>query len=223
MRLVALLLVVLASLSSGSGLTAGGQRDADEDAALAHVRRLAENGDRLAQFTLAEVLYFGSPSTAEAVTWYRKAAAQEFPAAEFRLGQLFEFGFGVDPDMRQALTWYLTAARHGDAAGARAAGDILLKGRGVEADPLQAVSWLRRGAEGDDLRAQVQLGQLYLDGVSVPRDYIAAYVWFHTAASQTPLVDNYKALVELRNIAAARMRPEELAEAEKRAAARLGR
>jgi len=46
---------------------------------------------------------------------------------------------------------------------------------------------------------------------------VSAYVWFDIAAAQTPLVDNQKALLELRNIAAARMQPESLAEAERRA------
>jgi TPR repeat protein len=44
----------------------------------------------------------------------------------------------------------------------------------------------------------------------VPRDYVRAYVWFDRAAAQTPLEDNRKALIELRDIAAVRMSPGEL-------------
>lgn len=87
------------------------------------------------------------------------------------------------------------------------------------ANPAEAVRWYQRAAEGDDLRAQYQLGQMYLDGTGVMRDYVSAYVWFDIAAGQTPLVDNQKALLELRNIAAARMAPDQIAEAGRRAKA----
>jgi hypothetical protein len=60
---------------------------------------------------------------------------------------------------------------------------------------------------------------MYFTGTGVTRDYAAAYLWFSVAAGQTPLVDNEKALLELRNIAAARMAPEEVAAAARRVAA----
>jgi TPR repeat protein len=82
-----------------------------------------------------------------------------------------------------------------------------------------AVAWYRRAADGDDLRAQYQLGQIYFDGTGVTRDYVSAYVWFDVAARQTPLVDNQKAILELRNIAAARMTPEQVEDAARRAKA----
>jgi hypothetical protein len=50
----------------------------------------------------------------------------------------------------------------------------------------------------------------------VTRDYVSAYVWFALAASQAPLEDNRKQLIELRNIAAARLTPENVAEAARR-------
>jgi hypothetical protein len=48
---------------------------------------------------------------------------------------------------------------------------------------------------------------------------VTAYLWFTIAAGQTPLKDNRMQLVELANIAAARMTPEQLAEAQRRVAA----
>ena len=83
----------------------------------------------------------------------------------------------------------------------------------------EAVRWYRQAADGDDLRAQYQLGQAYFDGSGVARDYVSAYLWFTIAAGQTPLIDNRKQLIELRNIAAARMTPEQEADAKRRVAA----
>jgi TPR repeat protein len=186
----------------------------DVERALAAVRRKATTGDVIAQFTLGSMLYYGSPDMAQAIDWFRRAAAQGFSPAEFQMGQLFDFGFGVPQDDGQALTWYRMAAVHGSAGGARTVGEFYRRGRSVNADAAEAMRWYRQAADADDLRGQYELGQLYFDA----RDYVSAYVWFAIAAGQTPLVDNRKQLVELRNIAAARMTPEQLAEAERRTA-----
>ena len=124
----------------------------------------------------------------------------------------------VKPSDTDALTWYRRAAEHGNAPAQRAIADFYKKGRAVATDAAEAARWYRRAADGDDLRAQYQLGQLYFDGVGVARDYASAYVWFTLAAHQTPLEDNRKGLIELRNIAAARMTPAAVAAAARRVA-----
>ena len=187
--------------------------------ALAEVRERATSGDVVAQFSLGSILYYGADDTAQAIEWFRKAAAQQYSPAEFQIGQLYDFGFGVVQSDGEALSWYRRAAEHGHAAAERAVGDFYQKGRGVTADATEALRWYRRAADADDIRAQYQLGQLYFDGTGVQRDYAAAYLWFSLAATQAPLVDNRKGLLELRNIAAARLTPEEVAEAARRVAA----
>ena len=182
------------------------------------VRARAGAGDPVAQFSLGAFLYYGSAQTAEGVEWIRKAALQRFAPAEYHLGQVHEFGFGVQQDDRLALEWYRKAADDGSAQAQRAVGEFHLKGRGVRADAAEAARWFRRAADGDDLRAQYQLGQMYFDGTGVSRDYESAYVWFALAAGQTPLEDNRKGLLELRNIAAARMPPAAVAAAQRRVA-----
>ena len=187
--------------------------------ALDLVRAQAEAGDPVAQFSLGSYLYYGSPRTAEGNEWIRKAALQRLAPAQYHLGQIHEFGFGVSQDDRLALEWYRKAAAAGSAPAERALGEFHLKGRGVAVDAAAAARWFRRAAGRDDLRAQYQLGQMYFDGTGVPRDYQSAYVWFALAAGQTPLEDNRKGLLELRNIAAARMTPAGVAAAKRRVAA----
>jgi TPR repeat protein len=182
-------------------------------------RARAAAGDTVAQFSLGAMLYYGGVETAQGIEWIRKAAAQEYAPAEFQMGQLYDFGFGVTAREREALAWYRKAAEHGSAPGQRAVGDFYQKGRGVPADAAEAARWFRRAADGDDVRAQYQLGQMFFDGNGVPRDYGSAYVWFALAAGQTPLDDNRKGLIELRNIAAARMTPAAVAAAKRRVAA----
>ena len=194
-------------------------RDSSVARALTAVRERAAAGDPIAQFSLGAFLYYGSTQTAEGNEWIRKAALQRVAPAEYHLGQVYEFGFGVQQEDRLALEWYRKAADDGSVPARRAIGEFYLKGRGVRADAAEAARWFRRAADGDDLRAQYQLGQQYFDGIGVPRDYESAYVWFTLAAGQTPLDDNRKGLLELRNIAAARMTPAAVAAAKRRVAA----
>ena len=195
------------------------QVDGDVERALAAARARAAAGDAVAQFSLGALLYYGGSDLAEAVDWLQKAAAQGQPDAEFHVGQLFDFGFGVVQDERLALEWYRKAADHGSAAAQRAVGDFYRTGRGTSADAAAAARWYRLGADGDDIRAQFQLGQMYFTGTGVTLDYEAAYLWFSLAASQAPLLDNRKELIELRNIAAARMSAAQAAVAEQRVSA----
>lgn len=198
---------------------ASAQTTQEADSALADARVKAGAGDVVAQFSLGAILYYGTEHTAQAIEWFRMAAARGYAPAEFQMGQLYDFGFGVSQNDAEALAWYRRAAEHGSAAGQRVVGDFYLNARVVAADTAEATRWYTRGAEGDDLRAQYQLGQLYFFGTGVARDYISAYVWFTIAAGQTPLMDNRKQLIELRNTAAARMTPEQVAEAARRVAA----
>ena len=193
--------------------------DDDVSRALEAGRAQAAAGDVVAQFSLGAMLYYGSADTAQGIDWVRKAAAQQYPPAEFHMGQVYEFGFGAAQNDREALAWYRKAAEHGSAPGQRTVGEFYLKGRAVTADAAEAARWLERAADGDDLRAQYQLGQMYFDGTGVARDYASAYLWFSLAAGQTPLEDNRKGLLELRNIAAARMSDAEVAAARRRVAA----
>ncbi len=207
---------MLVALALPAGLVA--QANQDVDRALAAVRAAATAGSPIAQFSLGALLYYGTPDTAEAIDWFRKAAAQRYAPAEFQLGQIYDFGFIVGQDDREALTWYRRAAEQGSAAAQRSVGDFYQKGRGVAADAAEAARWYHRAAEGDDIRAQYQLGEMYMAGTGVTRDYGSAYQWFAIAAGQAPLIDNRKELIELRNIAAARMTPEETAAAARRVA-----
>jgi TPR repeat protein len=214
---------LLGALATALGMAPAGpaprQVDPDVDKALAAARARADAGDVIAQFSLGAVLYYSTEHTAQAIDWFRKAAARQYAPAEFQMGQLYEFGFGVVQSDVEALAWYRRAAGHGSAAAQRSVGDYYRKGRGAAADPAEAARWYLQAAEGDDLRAQYQLAELYLNGTGVARNAPAAYFWFSVAAGQTPLEDNRKQLVELRNVAGARMTAAEVKEAARRIAA----
>src|SRR5207244_8271130 len=98
--------------------------DQSVERALAAARVNAGAGDVIAQFSLGAMLYYGGADTAQAIDWFRKAAGREYAPAEFQMGQLYDFGFGVAQDDGEALVWYRKAAEPGSAAGQRAVGAL---------------------------------------------------------------------------------------------------
>ena len=61
-------------------------------------------------------MYFGSglpKDYGEAIRWFRKAADQEYPKAEFNLGQMYHQGEGVIKDYAEARRWLQKAADQG--------------------------------------------------------------------------------------------------------------
>ena len=81
-------------------------------------RPLADQGDVESQFNLG-LLYLdghGVPkSSAEAVTWFRRAAEQGYAPAQHNLGAMFATGQGVKRDYVQAYKWFNICAAQGNA------------------------------------------------------------------------------------------------------------
>jgi len=77
----------------------------------------------------------------EAVLWYRLAAEQGHPGAQFNLGVMFMIGLGVDYDFAEAARLYRLAAEQGHAEAAHALGIMSEKGLGVERYNSAAVEW----------------------------------------------------------------------------------
>lgn len=89
------------------------------------------------------------PEAAEALL---RRAAQSQPAAHHALGELFERGYGRQPDLQQAVNHYLTAARSGYRRADLALAELYLNQAGVVADPENAYVFARiaehHGLEG---------------------------------------------------------------------------
>lgn len=86
----------------------------DPDRARTFYQRAAEAGHLPAQVDLA-LLLETSDDAARAVDWLRRAAAQDYAAAQYHLGRYHEQGIAVDRNMDEATQWYILAARSGDA------------------------------------------------------------------------------------------------------------
>jgi TPR repeat protein len=125
-----------------------------------------------------------SPSYAEAVKWYRLAAAQGNAPAQGNLGHMYANGQGVPLDYAEALKWYRLAAEQGDASGQYNLG-AMYGGDCVPRDYAEALKWYRLAADQGHADSQYMVGFMYARGWGVPQDYVLAHMWFNLAAAQS--------------------------------------
>lgn len=69
---------------------------------------------------------------AEAARWYRKSADQGYPQAQYTLGFMYYYGYGVQRDRVQADDLFQQAAAHGNEDAKRA---LECDREGISIDP----------------------------------------------------------------------------------------
>ena len=77
----------------------------------------------------------------EAAKWYRKAAEQGFPPAQFSLGYMYYRGQGVLQDYVEAVKWFRKVAEQGKAQAQWYLGEMYAKGEGVPQDEVEGYAW----------------------------------------------------------------------------------
>ena len=170
---------------------------------------------------LAAVLYGlvpgGAPVRAQSdpLADLRAQAEQGDAATQYELGRRYADGRDVARDDTEAARWYRLAADQGLAQAQARLGALYADGRGVAQDYTEAVRWYRLAAGQGLAPVQARLGALYADGRSVPEDLVEAHMWFNLAA-QTFSADR-SLYIKARDDVAARMTPEQIAEARRRA------
>jgi len=214
---LAIALLVLPSVSasgqdSQKGLTAA--QSGDFATALREWTPLAEQGDDHAQNNLG-IMYANGQGVPQdykaAVRWYTLAAEQGLPSAQNNLGVMYNNGQGVPQDYKAAVKWYTLAAEQGHARAQNNLGFMYDKGQGVLQDYKAAVRWYTLAAEQGHAAAQFNLGVMYNNGQGVLQDYIRSHMWLNIAAS----VGGNEIASKNRDIAAKKMTPAQIAEAQK--------
>jgi hypothetical protein len=130
----------------------------------------------------------------------------------------YEQGQGVPQDYAEAVKWYRLAAAQGDAKAQFNLGLAYEHGQGVEQDNAEAVKLFRLAAAQGDARAQRDLGTMYELGKGVTQDYVRSHMWFNlSAASGWGGGIDLFSVMEQRDLVAAKMTPQQIAEAQKMA------
>jgi TPR repeat protein len=126
------------------------------------------------------------------VKWYRKAAEQGQPRAQFNLGISFANGLGVAQDYDEAFKWYRKAAEQGYPEAQFNLGISYARGQGVPPDYAEAVKWCVKAAEQGFPSAQYTIGSWYEKGkLGFSQDCVKAAKWYRNAAEQGDLDTQY--------------------------------
>ena len=148
------------------------------------------------------------------------AAERGSPHAQYGVGFLYLFGrMGAPKDYMTAARWLQRAAEQDHLVAQFFLGLLYDTGQGVPQDHAIAAQWYQRAADQGYAEAQLNLGALYNAGRGIPQDYVTAHMWLNLAAAQrtSPLTDAAATARRRRDLLAARMTPEQIAEAQRRA------
>lgn len=178
---------------------------------------LAKQGNPKAQLRLA-LMYGGlqgvPKDTIEAMKWFRKSAEQDAFNQNY-LGILYRDGIDVPQDYNEAVRWFRKSAEQGYADAQHNLGVMYDNGKGVSQDDIEAAKWYRLSAEQGNAGAQNNLGVKYDNGKGVPQDYVQAHMWFNLAAAGLKDKTDREGAASNRDIAAGKMTPAQIAEAQK--------
>lgn len=130
---------------------------------LRNIRLAAEAGYAAAELALGgfyETASFGMvEDQKEAELWFQKAAEQQNPKAQFRLGRRL----AESNDRTRAFAWYCRSAEQGDADAQHSLGLAYLRGDawiGAPSDPVRGYEWLAKSAAQGSQMAQQDLTRL---------------------------------------------------------------
>ncbi|WP_407071956.1 peptidoglycan-binding protein [Rhizobium subbaraonis] len=178
----------------------------------ASLAKAAGEGDKLALFEIGARYTDGRGGVAidmaEAAKWYAKAAERGFAPAQYRLGNLYEKGQGVERDLEKACSLYEEAARQGNASAIHNLAVLLATGGGKAPDFAAAAEWFKKAADLGVRDSQFNLAILYARGNGVKQDLEESYKWFAVAAR-----DGDRDAAEKRDEVANALKPEQLASA----------
>jgi TPR repeat protein len=114
----------------------------------------------------------------------------------------------------EAFRTWLPRALRGDSVAQFELGAAFSTGRSEAEDFAEAARWFKMAAHQGNPRAQNGLAILYSKGLGVRRDFMEAYVWWDLAAERFEHGLRHNQALELRDMVAAFMTPEQLREAE---------
>ena len=150
----------------------------------------------------------------EAVRWYRKAAEQGHPGAQFALALTYRYGDrGTQVNGSEAIRWYLKLAERNPGLGYSSIGYMYTAGEGVPRNGREAVRWLHKGALQGGETDKFLLGHHYATGEILPQNDMQAYAWMALAASQ-----GHKSALAWRDTLRKKMSAEQVAKAQRLAA-----
>lgn len=106
----------------------------------------AQRGNAEAQNELGS-LYFQEDDYHQAVSWWKKAAAQGYADSQYNMGLMHYYGYGVRQSYTEAMSWYQKALSQGLPAAAYSIGALYHNGEGVNQNFSTAKEWYGKACD----------------------------------------------------------------------------
>ena len=149
---------------------------------------LARAGNSKAQHDLGMLHLSGryvKKDSAEAASWFERAAIQGLASAQFNLGVLYQRGEGVAQNDRLAFFWYQSAAEQGMVRAQHNLATAYAEGKGVPKSYDKAAEWFTKAANAGLGASQYSLAMIYERGlVTGTPDLARARTWYEKAMAQ---------------------------------------
>ena len=145
------------------------------------------------------------------VSWYRRAAEEGEPIAQYNLGTRYRVGEGVPLDLNEAARWLTLSAEQGYPDAMNDLGVAYRFGNGVQRDIFKAARLFVLAADADDLIAlgnlteishevealarsgdpfaQFHIGLLHARGYGVPKNRPLAHAWLTVSVERCTAED----------------------------------
>ncbi|GAB2923813.1 hypothetical protein GCM10027093_73980 [Paraburkholderia jirisanensis] len=139
----------------------------------------ARTGNVMAMKALADKAN-GIGNDTDRAYWQWKVAAQGDAKYQSMLGDRYDLGEGVTPDLSAATYWFRRAAEQGNPSAQTSLAWHLFTGLGGRADEYEALTWASKAAPAD-AEAKRMVGVAYAYGRGVGRDPDAGRAWLEKA------------------------------------------
>ena len=121
-------------------------------------------------------------------------------------------------DYATALQRFAPLAQGGDIRAQHMMGRMYSEGEGIQKNDAEGARWYQLAADRGDTVSQLSLGTMYVNGRGVARNFVEAYKWFSIVALSDRRTAVGQAL-EVRDLIAQLMTPEQVEQGEQLAAA----
>ena len=110
-----------------------------------------------------------------------KLAKKGNAEAEFKIGEMYETGFGVKKDMKEAVSWITKAAAQGHETASFKMLYWDIEKNGLKGENKKKFADLRAKANNGNIQAMYYLGKMYAYGVGVKKNYDKSLDWLNKA------------------------------------------
>ena len=160
-----------------------GVKAQDSGPTVGNLVQAAFEGDVIAQLSVA-TMYEERRAYEDAAKWFKRAALQGNPDAQFKIGFFLSTGQGGTTNLVEAADWYERAASNKVARAQHNLAVCLEHGLGRDKDLIQALKWYREAAYQRDTFAQKAVGVFHHQGKGVSKDLAEAGAWYMLAAGR---------------------------------------